>query len=109
MKTTGGKTMMQLATIDLVKELGVRKAKWETHPLKKFFRDRDITYAQIGRILGVSHQTIFNYLNYKKPHMRSVNEADLQALADRIRQEENETGIIFNTNIPVIKRKAIKH
>jgi hypothetical protein len=93
--------MMQLATIDLVKELGVRKPTWEVHPLKKFFRDRSITYAQVGKVLGVSHQTIFNYLNNKKSHMRSVKEADLQALADRIRQEEKETGMMFNTMVPL--------
>jgi transcriptional regulator with XRE-family HTH domain len=107
--------MMELATLDLESVLGNQKKSWHVpeHSLFAFYkREHKFTYQKIAKVLGCSHQTVFNYLTGRSPVPLKMEEA-LQALAQKIREHERETGKKFNTNEPVgntsvIKRTAIR-
>jgi len=97
--------MMDLSTLDLEKELGIRKSKLRPHDLRDFFYSRKVLNIKIAKVLGVSTVLVGYWMNgnFIPPEKR---ENDLQALADKIREWEREHGKVFNSDKQL--RQSIK-
>jgi hypothetical protein len=112
--------MMQIASLNLEQTFGkMVKRAYPPHPLKQFFFERQITHDKLGKVLGISKQSVFLYLDRQYPFPDKYEKA-LIMLADRVRDYERKHGTKFNTyepiaeNItiydskPVVQRKAMR-
>jgi len=93
--------MMQVASLNLEQEFGKRTNRtYPPHPLKQFFYERQITHASLGKVLGISKQSVFLYLDRQYPFPEKYEKA-LMALADRVLDWERKHGVKFNTSEPI--------